>query len=733
MKELLQNKTTKNLLKKKITNNSFINIKKNRGGAKTDKKTFETEEDVENWCKNPTVDPISKELTPMSTEYKEIWNKSFDILRKTMKSDEAILNKLPKNHLLFNGKMDLLYYDKTNHSNLGNEYNDVFEILTFEIEHAEIKNTDTVFDRELVLFKNLFSRESSSGNYEMFEPDFKSYCKSMVEILLDPSTRLDFNQSNAIENIITSKAFPQHIYKFIKFMNESEFSNKINIISYFKEEATKLGCPKWIKNDFNELYSKYEKCRDDINKLLILDPSIIENRENKSFHRIKDDPIEKYFKQYENALALLKQDKYKKLIDPDTFKPVDISTYLTESQYIAFKKEKDEIESDLDRQKNHQLYKESLKKFNSIKNTNPGAKSPTPPKRYTIKLPNKPQPYREGQALPQYIPDSVIKSFRKDYEKSKEALDEYVKVKNMPYLQLVKYIEKKSPSKEIKDSAKDNKLLSMTREQINENILNDEYSSDESQLQDRCISNKDIITNADFDSDDYPLAKLQLMVRLKIKNGEKYKTECLYAPEFYNYFVESINRQQPFVSPATKIPYTEEHIDQLMKVMKIIDPNIERPYFVRPIKDKNFTIEYSYVDGDDTNTYGLQFVSIDLYRSFGDVKYQIYNICVIPINIGSQEDQENVIGTGSTDLTSATMLFRIVKLFRDGRLLFKYIPPYSILGNPNERRYIKMDIHFNNYARPKNWTWDNDLLRPKAKHEIANMFIRYAQEINNYF
>ena len=78
--------------------------------------------------------------------------------------------------------------------------------------------------------------------------------------------------------------------------------------------------------------------------------------------------------------------------------------------------------------------------------------------------------------MPQYIEDSVARSFKKDYEKSKEALDEYVKVKNMPYLQLVKYVEKKSPSKEIKDIAKDNTLLSMTRDEINENILNDEYN-----------------------------------------------------------------------------------------------------------------------------------------------------------------------------------------------------------------------------------------------------------------
>ena len=349
-------------------------------------------------------------------------------------------------------------------------------------------------------------------------------------------------------------------------------------------------------------------------------------------------------------------------------------------------------------------------------------------------MPNKPQPYIEGQVLPQYIEDSVVKSFKKDYEESKEALDEYVKVKNMPYLQLVKYVEKKSPSKEIKDIAKYNILLAMTREQINENILNDEYSFDSTnrtELQDRCSSNEDIITKQEFYSEDYPLAKLQLMVRLKIRNNSKYKTECLYAPQFYNYLVESINTKQPFISPATRIPYTEEHIDELMKIMRLINPSIERPYFLKPINDTKLKIEYEQVSPEfAVNNFGLEFVSIGLYRQFGVTKHKIYHICVIPINIGAQEDRENVIGTGSTDLTSATMLFRIFKIFRDGRLLHKYVPPYCITYRDNLGRqlkqYIAPMIHFNNYSYIDHW------LELNTEDEIRDMFIRYGQEINNY-
>lgn len=47
------------------------------------------------------------------------------------------------------------------------------------------------------------------------------------------------------------------------------------------------------------------------------------------------------------------------------------------------------------------------------------------------------------------------------------------------------------------------------------------------------------------------------------------------------------------------------------------------------------------------------------------------------------------------------MLFRIFKLFRDERLLNKYVPPYCTtyrdeLGR-EMKQYIGMMIHFNNY------------------------------------
>jgi hypothetical protein len=747
-----------------IPRSTFIDIvkdiQKDIGVAKTEKKTFKTEEDVKEWCKNPTINPINgKQMNPMDNSYFDIWKKAFNIMKKKFGKNDIINGivqvHLPTEHLLFNKKFDFLYHAQLKNENImptmarTQFYNQntnnmqIYMLLSENIDYTEEKNTK--LETELELLRNRFTDIDvgiGRANLRIMNSYFRTYMNNVVDNLLYHN--FDYETTNLLMMVLGPYEIDGRsksaVKTFVKFITEEKLSNGEIILEYCEKEKRKSNCPEWIKNMLM-LIENYNAFYKDVEELLSQDPEInkevIDNYENKKFERIKDDPVEKYFKKFEQALALLKQDKYKKFIDPDTFKPVNLSKYLTESQYTAFKKEK--YNKDTARKINDDLYKEAVKKYETIKNTNPDARSPSPPKRYTIKLPNKPQPYIEGQALPQFIEDSVARSFKKDYEKSKEALDEYVKVKNMPYLQLVKYVEKKSPSKEIKDIAKDNILFSMTREQINENILNDEYSSDESQLQDRCSSNEDIITKQDFDSEDYPLAKLQLMVRLKIRNGDKYKTECLYGPQFYNYLVESINTKQPFISPATRIPYTEEHIDELMKIMRLINPSIERPYFLKPINDKKLKIEYTPVNPQfSANNFGLDFVSIDLYRQIGVTKHQIYHICVIPINIGSRQDQEHVIGTQSADLTSATMVFRIFKLFRDGRLLNKYVPPYCITYRDNLGRqlkeYIGMMIHFNNYRTVDHWLEyrTRDEVRDMTRDEIRDMFIRYAQEINNF-
>ena len=71
------------------------------------------------------------------------------------------------------------------------------------------------------------------------------------------------------------------------------------------------------------------------------------------------------------------------------------------------------------------------------------------------------------------------------------------------------------------------------------------------------------------------------------------------------------------------------------------------------------------------------------------------------------------------------MLFKLFKLFNDGRLLHKYVPPYC----DENGRYIELTIHFNNYKTVTSWVKDGNNWRTKEK--LIERFKHYATEINN--
>ena len=88
---------------------------------------------------------------------------------------------------------------------------------------------------------------------------------------------------------------------------------------------------------------------------------------------------------------------------------------------------------------------------------------------------------------------------------------------------------------------------------------------------------------------------------------------------------------------------------------------------------------------------------------------------------------DGIFASGSSDITSNTMLFRIFKLFNEGKLLHNYVPPYCLLSNNQYRYYIKAGIHFNRYKTSTDWIKDNI-----TKDEFVNLFKHYAEEINNF-
>jgi hypothetical protein len=335
-----------------------------------------------------------------------------------------------------------------------------------------------------------------------------------------------------------------------------------------------------------------------------------------------------------------------------------------------------------------------------------------------------------------HIKDEIVVKFREEYAKAQPIIDDYNRIKNMSYKELMYHVGD-SPSSSKKRFIDSNELLSMTKEEITDNVLYD-YSD----LADKCSESIDILTNEELDDENYPLSKLQLMVRMKVytPDKKKYRTECIYAPKLYNYLIKCINAKEPFINPVTKAKYTPENIEELMKVMRIINPKIEVPVFIKHRNDTKLKVNYVThevnlrVLGADASFNGipsLRFNEMYLSRMIAGVEKVVHVICYIPDDI----EATGTFATGSADLNSYTMLVNIYKLFNEGRLLYNYLPPYNvpIEGTTNRYTYLKPQIHFNRIRSINNWVrksnYDTTLL---TKQEFINRFKHYAQEINNY-
>ena len=697
-------------------------------------KTFETIEDIKRWCKDPEIHPLNgREMPAMSKTYYDIYVRAYKIMKKNGTfSEEDITGLFPKNHLLF-GDIDLIYYtciEKNDPSTyLKNcKYNNtsgsiLYELLTENMEFFE--NEDTVLDTEIEILRHRFNdgygRRYSQSNLETISDLINDYTYDMINSFFDTNYISTYDYPEIIENI---KLINLKGYWFINFLEYKKMAMGKTVMEYLIENKDELDSDNpWTSA--LDIYNNYKAVINDIDDCFNPASGIIENFGYKKLTAI-DDPLDKYFEVYEKQLAEIRKPIYSQLIDLTTFKPKDNLKYLNNAQYAEFKKEKDKYDRAWKRYNDRQTLYETTKQ----------GSSPKPPEKPKITLPWGTVHTIGKQIDPMYIKDEIVSKFREEYAKARPIIEEYNRVKNMSYKALKKHIGESSSSSE-KRIAEGNELLSMTREDIANNVLYD-YTG----LADKCSESIDILTNEELDDENYPLSKLQLMARMKVytRNKKNYRTECIYAPKLYNYLIKCINSKEPFINPVTKAKYTQENIEELMKVMRIIDPKIELPVFMKHTNDTKLELKYNTVavnisDYGSNPSYGniimLNFNHIYLSRTIAGTNYIVYEICHIPADI----EVSGTFATGSTDLTSNTMLFRIYKLFNEGRLLYNYLPPYNIIitGTTNQYIYIKPQIHFNRFQSLNNWlnvsNSDKTLI---TKEELINRFKHYAQEVNNY-
>ena len=717
------------------------------------KNLFKTEADVENWIINPLVNPINgKQLSPMSKEYYEFYLKAFNIMRKII-AIQDIYFKFPKVHLLF-GDLDFIFYRCIKTSYMSFDYNSLYEYdinkpkelylceLLFENIEDTIEKT-TILETEIEILKNRFSNIGDGvSNFQIIKSLFDKYNKIIINLFLNK----DYISNYEYENISTelfkdiNKGYTNKIYTannkllkpqvlllyFIHFTSHNKMNNGETIIQFLRMNKTNMPeHTEWI-NEYINIFDYNQALKIDIEKCFSPYSGIIENYEDKKYLPMKD-PIDDFFEDFENKLMEIKKPIYSQLIDLTTFKAKNNLMYLNNVQYRNFKREKDIYDRDWKR------YQDNLAHYEITEEGN----LPTPPIKPIITLPWGKEHTIGKEIDPMHIKDDVFKKFTKEYEKAKPIIEKYNIIKNMSYKELIKHMGPSSTSVELQLN-EENELLSMTKKDIVNNILYD-YS----ELADKCSEHIDILTNEELDDENYPLAKLQLMVRLKvyIPGTTKYRTECIYAPKLYNYLIKCINNKEDFVNPVTKTKYTEHNINELMKIIKIIDPKIERPVFIKHRNDTLLQINYNIIECDARSYYFhssfgngmVRFYYIYISRLIGGLEYRIYDICVIPADIEITGD----FASGTSDITSNTMLFRIFKLFNEGKLLHNYIPPYNITLDNGMLQYIKPQIHFNRYNDIIKWIFEDDSSLERTKEErtkesFINMFKHYAEEINNY-
>ena len=719
--------------KDKFSNYDFTGIPNNEILLSSSKKNFETIEDIELWSSNPTIHPLTGvHMMPNGYKYQEIYKKAYNIMINNKIDKAEIPSKLPKNHILF-GSIDLLYYINNN-KNKVNKYKDatdyLFELLEYELmNNLDLLDGKTIFEQEFILIEKCFEGDNMKNTFE-------DYCENLVNFFLDNICidKYSYPLRTEMLKFFVNKEHnsAKETSEFIKLLENNKFSNGYNIIEYLQKEYKKIPYY-WIKDALN-IYDSYKMVYTDIDDCYNPNKGIIENAQDKKLLMIND-PLDPYFDEFEKKLEKIKNPKYSKLIDLTTFKPKENLKYLNNAQYKEFKNIRNKYDNAFKRYRtalnNYEIEREEWNLTNDPDIRPYPRPSPLPPVKPKYKLPWGKVHIIAGEIDPIHIKDNIVKNFFKDYNSVLPTITEYNKIKNMPYLELKKNMTTSSPSSFVKKLIKDNVLLGMTKQKIYADIL-----YDDSELADKCSESIDILTNEELDDENYPLSKLQLMVRLKVytPDKKKYRTECIYAPKLYNYLIKCINNKEPFINPVTKAKYTQENIDDLMKVMKIIDPTLEVPVFIKHMNDTKLKLEYRVITetyNDLDSSFGdiniIRYYNIYLSRSIGYKEYEVYNICTIPADI----EAGGIFATGSSDLTSEVMLFGIYRLFNEGRLLHKYIPPYRIeyiYEGTLEYSYIKTEIHFNQYYDSKMWI----PLYETTKEDFINMFKHYAEEVKNY-
>lgn len=667
---------------------------------------------IQMWLKDPLYMPSkTKEWKPIKfvydidNEYFQLYMEAYNFYKKKGNEPNDIKKLLPKKHVLFEGKIDLLFYFMNHEKFKGSERN-MHELMIHilkEFPKLEIKKPDldgqdfNQYEKDIfggflyyiaeyiVNYIGYYIHKCFTSNYTEF-PNYVKSVKNNLEHLyaiqhffnmmkLNEHIKILFLEEGQIGyQLVSERArekYPKFIYPHIDLYKYTD------IVKHFREK----------RNFIAAIIELYEELYNIFNYKTVPEKSPFANLDSKPLTVIPD-PLIAVF----NSLNKIK--RRIKSLNMDSPPNLERS-FVNDAQYEKYASRYTSM---------YETYKDAQERYADqatvLERQGVSTSHLQKPENPVLKLPNGTSLTIPKDRFPTYTSDRKHQSNKRISKRMNAEQELYKGLMDVGILDLLQEAKMQRP-------AMVQKLLTADRQYIKEHILRDE--SDVNINPKKCALNMDVISLDDFAEDDkYFLSKLQLMFRLQTKDKKDknkiVKTNCFYAPNFYNYVVTKINNNQSIINPATreKISDIDEQMRRLMKIMHVIDPTLETPQFVKPAHDTK--LEFVYLEKENLYEIGIK-------RIIG-VFTKIYVIGFIPNDISEHDTQ-------STNYTSATCLQKIHELFDTGRLLLTYMPPYSVNG-----RFIKLNIPYD-YFSDEFW---NDL----PEQQYVPEFIRLCELLQEY-
>ena len=720
---------------------------------------------IAKWKANPMRDPIDNTKIAISVIQDSVYYKLYETAYNHLSYDlkvENVKEYLPNAHCLFNGSFDILFYIFNNREYIQDETTE------YIIELLENNPSVPFISWEKLILTDI------SNVFSYCLAKYIRYCNLLFEIKFYTLGNYVDDISKGIGNVefIRIVVDELNIYtRFTQFLfNRKKLRQEIynTLLSEFDEND--LNCVYPIVDNVIKAENIFEKLLEYYDELLN-----IYNYKSKP----QDSPFENIdsvqFVEIEDPLITILQKIGQNNIDLETLE-IPKRPFKNDDEYNKYRNKYDTL---------YKQYREDVQKWQDNDDKGDSSIQRTPPKKPTMNLPDGSVFDVSRMIFPYYIKDKEYKEIVKTYNENLEALVQYKELINIGILDLLQSSEQQQPDANVMESLP---LLKKDRQYFLDNVLPYQKTSPRSAktspqsgktspqsaktsprsaktspqpaktsprstktspqpaktsprsgktspqsgktspksaktIEDlvvtdasRCYETYDIIGNniKHFTDPEYPLAKLQLMFQLKTSGSKR--IDCFYAPNFYNHIVRRRNNYQKITNPVTNAILSDDDankaVDSVMKIMKVLNPDIKTPYFSKPMLDKGLymNIEEDFEDGN-------KYYVVSIARKISDYHFIVYDLCCIPYDI-------EISDTGSTDYTSAVFIVSLKKLFEDGYLMHQYVPPYySIVEDYNT--YIKIGMHFNNFASIDHWVH-------LTREQKIKKFIHYCEELKGF-